>query len=220
MLVKVHASSATRDPTPGQRLFAWALARFDRGCASVFAERKRLLLAEASGDVVEIGPGAGANLAYLPPGVRWIGIEPNPAMHAYLVREAHSVGISVDLRHGVAEALPLPAESADVVISTHVLCSVNSLDASLSEIVRVLRPGGRFLFFEHVGADAGTRLRRWQRLIKPLWRRACGGCEPDRDIAEAIETAGFAGLEMERFDVALPLVRPHVMGAAQKRSGP
>jgi SAM-dependent methyltransferase len=215
----VHARSATRDATLGERLFAWALARFDRGWESVFAERKRVLLAAASGDVIEIGPGAGANLAYLPPGVRWIGIEPNPAMHGYLLHAAQSVGVAVDLRRGVAEALPLPDESADVVISTHVLCSVNSVAGSLSEIVRVLRPGGSFLFFEHVGAEAGTRLRRRQRLIKPLWKRLCGGCEPDREIAAAIQAAGFGALEMERFDVALPLVRPHVMGVARKRSG-
>ena len=118
---------------------------------------------------------------------------------------------------GRAGALPFPDASIDVVISTLVLCSVGpELNASLAEIHRVLRPGGRFLFLEHVAAPAGSLLRRVQRWVRPVWRGIADGCRPDQETGQAIEKTGFSRVEMERFRLQLPLVSPHVSGVAYK----
>jgi ubiquinone/menaquinone biosynthesis C-methylase UbiE len=200
-----------------ERLFAWILERGSRRHEPLVADRKRALLGDLSGDVLEIGPGTGVNFAYLPRSVRWIGVEPNAYLRERLRAEAARGGLSAELHAGTAERLPLPDRSVDAVVSTLVLCSVPDVDAVLEEVRRVLRPGGRFVFVEHVGAPPGTWLRAIQRLVRPLWRVG-GGCHPDRDTLAAIERAGFADLRAERFRVAAGLVSPHVAGVATRAS--
>jgi SAM-dependent methyltransferase len=199
-----------------RRFFAWALARFNTKYEAAVADYKRRLLSDLSGTVVEIGPGTGANLRYFPPGVRWIGIEPNPFMDQYLVREARALGRNIEIRRGTAEHLPVPDASADAIVSTLVLCSVRDLPGALSEIRRALKPGGRFVFIEHVAAPAGTWLRRLQRCLKPVWRKLADGCEPDREISLSLEHAGFAEVNCSRFSAPLPVVSPQIMGVARK----
>src|SRR5512143_3688812 len=148
---------------PGyKRLVPWLLARANGPYERWMADRKRNLFGALRGVVVEIGPGAGANLPYLRSDVRWIGIEPNPYARPYLERAAREAGVAHELREGDAERLPVEAASADAVIGTLVLCSVKDIGAALHEIQRVLKPGGRYVFIEHVAAPAGT-LRVFQR---------------------------------------------------------
>jgi len=179
-------------------------------------DRKRQLLGELTGTVVEIGPGTGPNLRYLPRNLRIVGIEPNPFMHGYFLREARDQDRSVDLVQGLAEALPFPNGSVDAVVSTLVLCSVGRIDKVLGELLRVLKPGGRFIFIEHVAAGEGTWLRRVQGFVRPLWRRVGDGCEPDRTMEEDLLTAGFRDVTFHRFAVPLPIVSPHIAGIAEK----
>jgi ubiquinone/menaquinone biosynthesis C-methylase UbiE len=174
--------------------------------------RKRALLAPLRGTVVEIGPGTGANLPYYDASVRWIGVEPNAFMHDYLEREATRLGRAVELREGRAESLPIPDASADAVVSTLVLCTVHDVDAALREVRRVLRPGGRFVFVEHVAARRGSLTRLLQRAVAPLWQAAGDGCHPDRETWRAIERAGFSELELRHFTLPVPVVGPHVAG--------
>src|SRR6185312_2126688 len=136
--------SASTPPRAGwyKRLFAWVISREDERAAPELAARKRALLADVAGYVIEIGPGAGANLRYYPREIHWIGVEPNPYMEQYIQREAARWGIAATVRRGTAEDLPAADASADVVVSTLVLCSVRNVAASLSEVRRVLRPGG------------------------------------------------------------------------------
>jgi SAM-dependent methyltransferase len=197
-----------------KRLFAAVLPMVTRRHEPLVAERKRALLGELRGRVVEIGPGTGVNLAYLPPGMHWTGIEPNAYLRAMLLREAARRGVDAEVLPGTAERLPLPDGSADTVVSTLVLCSVADVERVLAEIRRVLRPGGRFVFVEHVAAPPGTFMRRAQELATPLWSALADGCHPARDTAEAIERAGFASLEYERFSVPAALSSPHVAGIA------
>jgi len=164
-----------------QRVFAWALARLNARYERFVSKYKRELFADVSGNVLEIGPGTGANLRYLPNGVRLMGVEPNPFMQSYLRKEAHKLDLSIDVRIGTADALPVPDNSIDVVISTLVLCCVPTPQRCLQEILRVLKPGGRFLFIEHVAAPRGTRLWRIQNLVTPLWKRLGDGCHPNRE---------------------------------------
>jgi SAM-dependent methyltransferase len=193
------------------RLLAAGCGRYDRSVA----EHKHRLLGGLSGDVLEIGPGAGANLRFFPPGVRWIGVEPNAWAHAYLAREAARHGVAAEVREGVAESLPATDASVDAVVSTLVLCTVADVPRALAEARRVLRPGGRLVFIEHVAAPPGTGTRRVQRAVRPLWGALADGCRPDRDTEAAIRAAGFARVEVARFRAPVPVIGPHVAGWAE-----
>jgi SAM-dependent methyltransferase len=178
------------------------------------AARKRALLGDLHGDVLEIGPGAGPNLAYYAPDVRWIGVEPNPHMHEYLMATAKARGRVVDLRLGHAEALPAADGSMDAVVSTHVLCSVHDLEGALAEVRRVLKPGGKLVFLEHVAAAPHTGLRRVQNTLRPLWKVVGDGCHPNRETWRAIEQAGFREVQIEHYRIDAPIVSPHIAGYA------
>jgi ubiquinone/menaquinone biosynthesis C-methylase UbiE len=115
---------------------------------------------------------------------------------------------------GRAEEIPLPSASVDAVLSTAVLCSVNDLSAVLAEIRRVLRPGGRFVFLEHVAAPQGSALRRMQRMIAPITRVVDRGCDPSRDLAPAIEAA-FASVDLAHYTVPGLLKIPFIAGTAR-----
>lgn len=194
---------------------AWMLDRGADVMHRVYGRRKRTLFAGLPDTVVEIGPGAGANLRYYEPGTRVIAFEPNPFAHARLSREAAERGVELDLRDLSAEQLDLPDASTDVVISTLVLCSVDDPLRVLAEVRRVLRPGGRFLFIEHVAGRPGSAVRTVQRVVRGPWRWLFDGCRVDRDTPAMLEAAGFSSLEIERFGLALPSpVRPHVVGWA------
>lgn len=200
-----------------QKLFAHGLALGDDVQHRIYGTRKRRLFADLSGTVVEIGPGTGVNLPYLPDGIRWIGLEPNPHMHAFLRDVLDGRDVDAEIRTASAQDTGLPDASVDAVVSTLVLCSVPDLDATLAELRRILAPGGRFYFIEHVAADADTWTRVVQDVVAPVWRVLADGCHPNRDTASALERAGFASVEVERFDADLPVVSPHVMGTAVVR---
>jgi SAM-dependent methyltransferase len=207
-----------RRPAWAQRLFAALTAAGDAGSDRLLGARKRTLLGGLSGDVVELGPGTGANLPYFPSGVRWTGVEPNPYMHPRLRAKAERLGTAIALQPGTAESTGLPHGVADAVVATLVLCSVGDVRAALSEARRLLRPGGRFVFLEHVAAPAGTGLRRVQRAVRPLWSALADGCHPDRETWAAIESAGFSGLRYERFRIDVPpplaFLSPAIAGSA------
>jgi ubiquinone/menaquinone biosynthesis C-methylase UbiE len=214
----------TSEVTPGVRRglgawwFAWLLSHGEGTDRSLYGERKRDLLGDLGGTVVEIGPGAGVNLPYYGGDVRWIGVEPNVHFHPRLRRKAQRLGLDAAVHGGVAERLPLPDASADAVVSTLVLCSVDDPAAALAEVRRVLKPGGRFVFIEHVAAPGGSLLRRVQRWVRPAWGALADGCRPDRETGRVIASAGFAEVQIERFDAAVPLpvVRPHIVGTARR----
>ena len=200
------------------RYYDRATAKYERA----YAERKRALFADLGGTVVEIGPGTGVNLELMPMDLRWIGVEPNAHMHLLLRAKAKAQGREVDLRELSAGALPLGDGEADAVVSTLVLCSVPDVDAVLREIVRVLRPGGRFVFWEHVIAPSGRARRFFQHVMTPPQRVFASDCRANRDLAASIEAAGFASVDVERFEAdeksaGVPSwIRPHVCGVATR----
>lgn len=201
-------------------MFAWSLGHADAAQRRLYADRKRPLFEAIEGRdgapplVVEVGAGTGLNARYLPAGARWVVVEPNVHFHARIRAAAVAHGLALDLSAGTAEALPLADGTADAVVSTLVLCSVADVDAALAEARRVLRPGGRFVFVEHVTAPAGTARRWWQRALRAPWRAVADGCHPDRETGRRIEAAGFASVEMAPFEADLFLVSPHIAGVA------
>ena len=179
--------------------------------------RRRRLLAGARGAVLEIGGGTGANLAHYRNVDRVTIAEPDPFMRNRIGPKLDEARVPVEVSAAGAEALPYPDGSFDTVVSTLVLCTVPDQEAALDEVRRVLRPGGRLLFIEHVRATGSAA--RWQDRLEPLWRRLLGGCHPNRDTVAAIEEAGFEIETFESFYPPDPLsgLMPHVQGSATVR---
>ena len=167
-------------------------------------------------EVVEIGSGVGANLGYLPAGGTLVAIEPNRYMHAGLRDAAQRQGVQLDLRECTAERTDLPDSSADAVISSLVLCTVQDPAAVLAEVRRILRPGGTFRFLEHVVAEPGTPTRTAQRILRRPWAWTFEGCSCERDLEQAIRAAGFASVTIDRYRIHTPFLpfNTHIAGIA------
>jgi SAM-dependent methyltransferase len=195
-------SSATAGNAVRGRLNAAVLRASDGYGHLLMGRRKRPLFASLPPTVVEIGPGTGANLRYYRPGTRLIAIEPNRHMQAPLRKAAQRYGIELELRDEGADAIGLPGASVDAVVSTLVLCTVPDPAATLREVRRILRPGGRFLFLEHVRAgQSHPVLRTVQRSVARPWRWLFEGCDVLRDTEATLAQTGWARLEVQRYHV-------------------
>jgi ubiquinone/menaquinone biosynthesis C-methylase UbiE len=154
-------------------------------------EWRRTLLEPARGEVLELGAGTGGNLSLYPSSVtRLVLCEPDRHMREMLRRKL-SGRPEVEVLEATAESLPVPVRSFDTVVATLVLCSVKDPAQVVAEIHRVLRPGGTFLFLEHIGAPAGTWTRRVQGALEPVWKRLAGNCHLTRHPGPLLEAAGF-----------------------------
>jgi ubiquinone/menaquinone biosynthesis C-methylase UbiE len=207
---------------------SWLLAKiYDRFMApteeACLRQWRSEVVSGASGRVLEIGAGTGANLDFYGPQVeRLTLVEPDRHMRAQLaekVRRSEMTG--VEIVPLVAEALPAADRSVDVVVSTLVLCTVPSPSETLSEAHRVLKAGGELRFLEHVAAHDNPGRRKWQERIEPFWRVAADGCHLTRETAKTIEEAGFemSRLQRESMQKAWSILRPTVRGVARKPGG-
>lgn len=204
--------------------------------AAVRATKTRLfsklldLLPATDALVVELGMGSFPNARFYaapdpgegPQKLDILGIDPNDAMATYAQRSADQVGLaarghSVRLAHGVGEALPLADNVADAVVSTLTLCSVRDPARTLAEVVRVLKPGGRFLFLEHVLSETDPFLAKQQEFLTPLQTAVADGCHLNRRTLETIRTAPFATVDASYFDLeGFYYLNPTVAGIATK----
>jgi ubiquinone/menaquinone biosynthesis C-methylase UbiE len=194
------------------------MQRSEEQCLRAWREA---LLRPLEGSVLEVGAGTGANLALYPATLeRLVLTEPDGAMRRKLERRARELGRDVRVLDAPIERLPFEAASFDALVSTLVLCSVRRQDEALAEMKRVLKPGGRLVFIEHVAAEPGARRRAWQGRLEPFWRRIAGNCHLTRETAEAIGAAGFVldSCTRESMRKALPFLRPSVRGVARKPS--
>jgi SAM-dependent methyltransferase len=181
------------------------------------AETRRELLREARGDVLEIGAGTGLNLSEYPhEGIsRLVLTEPNPAMRRHIDAKREATPLPFETVEASGERLPFDDASFDTVVGTLVLCEPHDPQAVVAEVARVLKPGGRYLFLEHVRSD-DPRLARSQDRWAPVWRRVSGGCNCNRATLGVIESAG---LDVERkrtgtFPKAPKITRPLLVGTA------
>jgi ubiquinone/menaquinone biosynthesis C-methylase UbiE len=171
------------------------------------------LLASADGRVLEIGGGTGANLPLYDGVGSLVVTEPEPAMLRRLQEKARAQAPGAKVVQAPAEALPFEDASFDTVVSTLVLCGVDQ-ERSLGEVRRVLRPGGRLLFLEHVrsGDPAVARLQDRMNWLN----RFLVGCECNRRTLSGIEAAGFVVSQVEHavMPEAPKFVRPLIVGSA------
>jgi ubiquinone/menaquinone biosynthesis C-methylase UbiE len=152
----------------------------------------------AQGTVLEVGVGPGVNFAYYDPTnvSKIYALEPNPGMMLRAENERRQTKLDIEFLDLPGEQIPLPDGSVDTVVSTFTLCTIAGVADAIRGIARVLRPGGRFLFFEH-GLSPDIRVRRWQERTEPFFQWAFEGCHVTRDIPALIEEGGFRVEQME-----------------------
>jgi ubiquinone/menaquinone biosynthesis C-methylase UbiE len=206
----------------GGTIFA---ATYDRLIAKAekagLADRRERLLADLTGRVLEIGGGTGANLGYYGDSVTELTVvEPEEAMARRLERKARDDGYEVELVRAPAEELPFEDGQFDVAVSTLVLRTVHDQPRALAEVRRVLKPGGRLLFIEHVRSEK-PKVARWQDRLNGVNRVIAWGCNCNRATLDAIRDAGFTVTEVEHGELAKapPFVRPLIVGTAVTNGG-
>jgi SAM-dependent methyltransferase len=179
------------------------------------AARRRELMAEAHGAVLEIGAGTGLNLRHYPTGLEELVLaEPGEPMADRIDLSRAPEGVPTRVVHAPAEQLPFADESFDTVVSTLVLCTVSDPARAVSEIARVLRPGGRLLFCEHVEAEPGWRRGLQRRSMRP-WAAFADGCRCDRPTLTTIESQlRVEAVARGRWRGMPAIVKPLVWGSA------
>ena len=177
--------------------------------------RRRTLLSELGGRVVEIGAGTGLNVAHYPDAVDELVLtEPNSDMREMLARRVDRIGREARISDAPAECLPFPDASVDTVVATLVLCTVGEPERALREVARVLSPDGQLVFIEHVRARSRFLAACQDGLVRP-WRTFGGGCVCNRRTLEVMRGCGFTVAATEAVWHGMPaIVRPLVVGRA------
>jgi ubiquinone/menaquinone biosynthesis C-methylase UbiE len=196
------------------RLFAFGYDRFLSASEKAgLRDLRREVLSQASGRTLEVGAGTGLNLDLYPDSVTELVLTEPDRFMASRLRAKHP---SAQVIEAPGESLPFDDDSFDTVALTLVLCTAPDPPGVLREIARVLRPGGRFLFLEHVRAQE-PKLARWQDRLHGPWYLFGDGCHCNRDTLAAIEGSPLTVEQTERGELpkAVPLVRPLLRGAAR-----
>jgi ubiquinone/menaquinone biosynthesis C-methylase UbiE len=201
----------------GGRIFASCYDHFMAGMEKAgLGAHREALLGQASGRVLEIGAGTGANLPFYGEGVEELVLtEPEAPMARRLERRLLEHRPSAKVHGAPAEELPFDDGYFDFAVSTLVLCTVDDQQRALGELHRVLKPGGRLLFIEHVRSDQ-PRLARWQDRLNGLNKVIGQGCNCNRPTLDTLRATGFTITELEqgKLPKAPPHVRPLVIGTA------
>ncbi|KAK3595248.1 hypothetical protein CHS0354_010855 [Potamilus streckersoni] len=216
------------------RLFAWTLNRFMTKINKILRKEKETVfrhldsLCEKLGHpltVLEVGSGPATNFDYYPRRTEIVCLEPNPYFKSYIEQNAHKhKNISLSrVVQGFAERMDyLEDSSFDAVVCTLVMCSVRDPRQALDEVKRVLKPGGIFIFVEHVAAREGSFVNKIQKMMNPVWKTLCDGCNLTRNTAKYIQNAGFSDVNIVNFQLQwgfrlLTLfIRPSIYGYAIK----
>ena len=199
-------------------LFARGYDRLNRIAEDAgLRDKRRALLARAQGRTLEIGAGTGVNVVLYPDSVTELVLsEPDSHMRRQLEKKLAALGRRADVVDAGAERLPFPDASIDTAVATLVFCTIPDPQAALTEIARVLSPGGRLLFLEHVRSN-DPRAAHWQDRLERPWGWFGRGCHPNRDTLATIVASGLevAEVERDRIPKAPPIVRPLIAGEAR-----
>lgn len=217
MIATREEAEAAADRIPGSRLSArlyepvlWL------GEKTGLGRWRQKLVSQVSGAVLELGAGTGLNLPHYPEGLeRLVLVEPESHKARMLAGKVPPKGVKPEILRAPGEMLPFEDESFDTVIETLVLCTVADPAATMAEIRRVLKPGGQFLFLEHVRSEKPRLGRLQDRLEKP-WMKVADGCHCNRRTIEMMRANGFeveVVAEQDRFPMP-PVARPLVSGSA------
>lgn len=164
----------------------------------VLGQYRQQVLADAVGDVLEIGFGTGLNLAYYPDRVQSLTtVDPNPGMNRWARKRIEQSPLRIEQRVLSGESLPMADSRFDTVVSTWTLCSIPQVEQAVQEVYRVLKPGGQFLFVEH-GLSADRAIQVWQHRLTPLQKRIADGCHFNRNMRQLIENQ-FETVAIESF---------------------
>lgn len=213
-----HAQIVEARPLPCVQGHPWFAATYDILTSGieqrVFGPLRAQVVGAASGQVLEIGAGTGANFQYYGSAVATVvATEPDPFMIAHARRCVRQLDRALVFVRCPGEALPFADASFDTAVATLVLCTVTDPAGALAEVRRVLKPEGAFHFLEHIRACGVAEYV--QDLIMPIQSRLAAGCHPNRRTGEAIKAAGFTIVRLEQH--RLPLM-PLILGVAQLRS--
>jgi ubiquinone/menaquinone biosynthesis C-methylase UbiE len=159
---------------------------------------RKLIVALAQGEVLEVGVGPGANFAHYDPAKvsKVYALEPNPGMIRLAETQRNQTKLNVEFLDLPGERIPLDDESVHTVVSTFTLCTIPDVIRALEGIRRVLKREGKLIFFEH-GLSPDPRVRRWQERTEPFFQLAFEGCHVTRDIPSLIGNGGFKIEQME-----------------------
>lgn len=193
------------------------IAKTEEACLK---DWRRVLLADVRGLALEVGAGTGANLAYYTDKVEELIIsEPDEFMRKRLIEKLKSFQIKkTSIKNFGMEDIDLEDNTLDCVVSTLVCCSVTNPHKSLQQAYRVLKPGGRLYFMEHVAAENNPKRLKWQNLMNPIWKRISGNCHTNRETEKYIKETGFEIKIIKKASMrkAPAFVRPTIRGVAIK----
>jgi SAM-dependent methyltransferase len=200
-----------------RRLFAAMYETVSKGSEEAgLRDERRGLVAAAHGATIEIGAGTGLNVPHYPDAVsRLVLSEPDRHMRARLARRVAASYPTAEVIDASAEHLPFPDATFDTGVVTLVLCSVGDQESALREIARVLKPGGRLLFLEHVRSD-DAKVAKSQDRMRPVYNLV--GCNPNRTTLAAIEASPFTVESVRHGEVpkAPKVERPMIVGSARR----
>jgi ubiquinone/menaquinone biosynthesis C-methylase UbiE len=155
--------------------------------------RRRQLLREARGTVLEIGVGSGANFPHYDAARvdKIYALEPNPGMVQLAERCLRRTALTVEFLGVPGERIPLADACVDTVVSTFTLCTIPGVVDALRDVHRVMKPAGRLIFLE-ISISPDPRVRRWQRRWEPLHHALFDGLFLTRDIPSLLKVTGFS----------------------------
>ncbi|PID42314.1 MAG: SAM-dependent methyltransferase [Proteobacteria bacterium] len=207
------------------KIFPWALKLADRA----FRRQREEVLSRASGRVLEIGVGSGISLPFYSTAVsELVGIEPSQALRDKCQDVEHGFHDSrLSIEHGDAQALTYPDESFDAVVAFLVFCTIPDPEAAAREVYRVLKPGGKLFFLEHVsamtegmgeGRHSALKIARLQERLNPFWKKISCGCNLNRDTGQLFLDQGFHFQDYQAYHHPgiIRFVAPVIQGCAFK----
>jgi ubiquinone/menaquinone biosynthesis C-methylase UbiE len=158
---------------------------------TVMHQRKKVVPL-AKGRILEIGIGSGLNFPfYDSSNVEYVwGLDPSVQMRKMAEKRSVDIEFEVEFIGLSGDEIPLESNSVNTVLVTYTLCTILDLFHALNEMRRVLIPGGELIFCEH-GLAPDEGVRKWQRIVNPIWKRMGGGCNLNRPIPDLIEQGGF-----------------------------